>query len=56
MDQVTVSVADAAKSLSLSRSKIYELIHSGDLSIVKIGRRTLVSVASIHSLVSSREF
>ena len=55
MDQVTVSVVDTAKLLGLSRSKIYELIHSGDLRIVKIGRRTLVSVASIRTLVSSRE-
>lgn len=51
MDQITVSIADAAKALSLGRSKIYELIASGDLIIIKIGRRSLVTVDSIRSLV-----
>lgn len=51
MDQVTVSIADAAKALSLGRSKVYELIASGDLVIVKVGRRSLVTVDSIRSLV-----
>ena len=51
MENITVSVNDAAKALSLGRSKIYELICSGDLKIVKIGRRTLVTVASIRNLV-----
>lgn len=56
MDPILVSILGAAKALGLSRSKTYELIQSGDRSVVKIGRRTLVTVASIHSFVSSREF
>lgn len=51
MENITVSVNDAAKALSLGRSKIYELICSGDLKIVKIGRRTLITVTSIRNLV-----
>jgi excisionase family DNA binding protein len=54
MDKITVSIADAAKALSLGRSKIYELIASGELVIIKIGRRSLVTVDSIRSLVKFR--
>lgn len=51
MNIVTVSITDAGKALSLSRSKIYELLQSGDLTFVKIGRRSLVTVESIHALI-----
>lgn len=54
MDVIVVSINDAAKALSLGRSKIYELIQCGDLSIVKIGRRTLIPVSSIQSLVEKQ--
>ena len=54
MENITVSVNDAAKALSLGRSKIYELICSGDLKVVKIGRRTLITVTSIRELVDTR--
>lgn len=52
MIPLLVSINDAAAVLSLGRSKIYQLIQSGDLSIVKIGRRTLVSMKSIQALSS----
>lgn len=54
MTPIVVSITDASKALSLGRSKIYELIHSGDLAIIKIGRRTLVSMKSIEALASKQ--
>lgn len=54
MENITVSVNDAAKALSLGRSKIYELICSGDLKVIKIGRRTLITVTSIRNLVGQQ--
>lgn len=47
---IAVSVIQAARYLNLGRTKIYELIRSGDLKALKIGRRTLISMASIHAL------
>jgi excisionase family DNA binding protein len=44
---VAISIAETASLLGLGRTKIYELIRSGDLKTMKVGRRTLVSVASI---------
>lgn len=54
MDKITVSIMEASKALSLGRSKIYELIQSGDLSTLKVGRRTLIPVASLNAFVNSK--
>lgn len=47
----TTSISEAAKALSLGRTSIYELINSGRLETVKIGRRRLVKVESIQRLL-----
>ena len=53
MELITVSISDAAKALGIGRSTTYELINEGKLHAIKLGRRTLVTVASIKELVSS---
>ena len=50
----TVSIVDAGKALGVGRSTIYELINSGDLKTIKIGRRNLVTIESIRSLVDQK--
>ena len=50
MEALLLSISDAAKSLSLGRSKVYELISAGRLETVTIGRRRLVRVESIRML------
>src|SRR3546814_21126442 len=44
---ITVRVATAARITSLSRSRIYELIQSGDIETVKVGRAMLVKYPSV---------
>ena len=51
MEPFVTSVADAAKALGIGRTSIYALIRDGRLEIVKLGRRTLVKVASIRRLL-----
>ena len=46
-----LSVEEAARSLSIGRSKTYELIAEGFLESVHIGRSTRVPVAALHDLV-----
>ncbi|MGI8569120.1 MAG: helix-turn-helix domain-containing protein [Methylocella sp.] len=46
------TINDAARLLGLCRTRIYELIASGDLKSVKIGRRRLVNRASLEQLVN----
>lgn len=48
---IAVSVGEAASTLSLGRTKIYELLRSGELKSRTVGRRRLISVASIHSFL-----
>ena len=51
MEPLTVTVAGARHALGIGTTKIYELIGEGRLRTVKIGRRTLIRIDSIHALV-----
>lgn len=51
LEPISVRIADAIRLTGIRRSKLYELIASGDLETVKIGRCTLVPVASLHALI-----
>lgn len=51
MEPLAVSVSGARQALSLGRTKLYELINDGSLDTLKVGRRTLVTVASMNRLV-----
>jgi len=68
MDQVKVSPADAANApapiavspeqaaamLCTGRTTIFELMNDGELQRVKVGRRTLIPVASVHQFLARR--
>jgi excisionase family DNA binding protein len=51
VEKVVASIREASEALSLSRSRIYELIDQGKLRRVKIGRRALIPVESIRQLI-----
>ena len=53
IEPLTVRISTAVRITGLSRSRIYELIQSGDLDTVKIGRATLIQYQSLKSLTSS---
>jgi excisionase family DNA binding protein len=50
-----VSVADAAKMIGIGLTKTYDLINTGDLVSLKLGRRRLVRVESIRGLLASSQ-
>ena len=52
METLATSVKGAAEALSLGRTSIYVLINEGRLETVKLGRRTLITTASIRALLS----
>jgi excisionase family DNA binding protein len=52
---VVYRVDEAARALRLSRSAIYELIRSGQLRSVKLGRRRLIPVGALPEYVASIE-
>jgi excisionase family DNA binding protein len=52
IEPLTVRISTAVRITGLSRSRIYELIQSGDLDTVKVGRATLIQYQSLKSLTS----
>lgn len=51
IEPLTVRIPVAVRLTGIGRSKLYELIKSGDVKTVKIGSATLVTMASLRRLV-----
>lgn len=54
IEPLTVRISTAVRITGLSRSRIYELIQSGDIDTVKVGRCTLVQFESLKALTRSQ--
>ena len=52
-ERITCTVPEACQAIGLGRSKLYELIAEGQLRTTTIGRRRLVLVNSLLTLVSA---
>ena len=50
MEPILISINETANALGLGRTRIYELINSGDLETVSIGGRRLVRLESVKRL------
>ena len=53
MEKALLTVGETAEILSLSRSRVYELMNKNVLASVRIGRSRRVSVASVNRLLHS---
>lgn len=51
IEPLTVRIPDAIRLTGIRRSKLYELIASGDIETVKIGQCTLIPLASLRALI-----
>ena len=51
MEPLTVRIKTAVKLTGIGRSTLYELIQSGEIETVKIGRSTLIPYRCIKRLV-----
>ncbi|PKP95598.1 MAG: excisionase [Alphaproteobacteria bacterium HGW-Alphaproteobacteria-14] len=54
MELLAISINDTAKALGVGRSSVYNLLKSGRLDAIKIGRRTLLTTESIKRLSQTR--
>ena len=52
IDPLLVRIEQAADMLALSRSRVYELLHAGEISSVKAGRSRRVIVDSIYEFIA----
>ena len=51
---ISVRIPEAVRLTGLSRSRIYELMKSGDIEFVKVGGSTLILVESLRCFIHSR--
>lgn len=54
IEPICVRINDAARMIGVGRTKLYELISSGELEAVKIGKATRITTASLNELVKRR--
>lgn len=50
---LTLTVEQAAKVLGISRSTAYELVHTGDIPSLRLGRRIVVPTAQMAECLSA---
>ena len=53
-EPISVRIPEAVRLTGLSRSRIYELMKSGDIEFVKVGSSTLILVESLRCFIQSR--
>ena len=53
IEPLTVRISTAVQLTGISRSRLYELIQTGELETVKVGRSTLISYRSLKALIGS---
>ena len=51
IEPIAVRLPEATRLTGIGRSKLYELIASGDIETAKIGTCTLITVASLRQLI-----
>lgn len=54
IEPISVRIPDAVRITGLSRSRIYQLIACGDIEAAKVGRSTVVLVASLRALILAK--
>ena len=52
IEPISVRIREACRLTGVGRSKLYELIASGEVETVKIGRITLVPMSSLRALIA----
>jgi excisionase family DNA binding protein len=48
---VSVRIPTAAAMLGIGRTKLYELISSGEIELIKIGKVSLIAVSSLQEFI-----
>ena len=51
MDRLLLRPAEAAEAIGIGRSKVYELLASGDLPSIRVGGAIRVPVTALHTWI-----
>lgn len=52
-ERITLSIAETADTLGVSRSRVYQLIESNQLNSIVLGRRRLIRVRDIEAMLDA---
>jgi len=52
-DKLTLSVEEAAKLLGIGRNLCYDRVKTGEIPVIKIGRRLLVPRSALEKLLAN---
>jgi excisionase family DNA binding protein len=53
--RLLLRIPEAAEALGIGRTKIYELIATGELPTIRVGRAVRISVSTLQKWVEARE-
>lgn len=53
-DRISVRIPEACRLIGISRSKMYELIESGEIQTAKVGASRLIMLSSLRAFVVRR--
>jgi len=51
MDQLLLTIPECCRAAAIGRTKLYELIASGEIPIRKVGRKSLIAASDLRSWV-----
>lgn len=54
-DQITYGIDDAHKQLGITRSALYQLLGTGEIASIKVGRRRLITRRSLEQFIAKQE-
>ena len=55
LQKMTLTIAEAAELLGISRGSAYEAARTGDLPVIRIGKRLLVSRLRLEQLIGGKD-
>lgn len=55
MQQLLLTVPQAANRLGISRSTLYLLLRNGDITAIKIGRSVRIAVAELERWIAAKQ-
>ena len=51
MERILLSVNELSECLGIGRDKVYDILKSSDLEVVRLGRRTLITRRSVDAFI-----
>lgn len=54
IEPLAVTISDAARLIGCGRSKFYQLVQSKQIKILKLGRKSVVPLASLRAFLTAK--